>query len=79
MGFVHVSESADIKEVFQMARGRGLIDSLIGPSNCVASVVSRGRERGGGERERERENIKRIISTTTKKEEVFHEMGEHRG
>ena len=51
---------------------------MIGPSNCVASVVSRGRERGGA-RERERENIKRIISTTTKKEEVFHEMGEHRG
>ena len=49
---MHVSESADIKEVFQMARGRGLIDSLIGPSNCVASAVSRGREREKEERER---------------------------
>ena len=64
---MHVSESADIKEVFQMARGRGLIDSLIGPSNCVASAVGRGRERERErEKEGERENIKRIISTTAK-------------
>ena len=41
LGFVHGSESADIKETFQMARERGLIDSLIGSSDGVASAVEK--------------------------------------